>query len=136
MVKQTQQLFIDIFGFIGFDYDLHALDNTDDNGTNEFARALHIYTSTSMIFAQLPEAMGRIYLFFNLEYRRARQIIDQHLNQMIERELKEIPMTRAKRKRTSFIASLVASLHETENVETANIEENKKGRSASMLNLS
>jgi hypothetical protein len=71
MVKQTQQLLIDIFGFIGFDYDLHTLDNENDNCTNELARAPHIYINTTVIFTQLPEVMGRIYLYFNLEYQRA-----------------------------------------------------------------
>jgi hypothetical protein len=61
MVEQAQQLLIDIFGLIGFDYDLHTLDDKADNCTNEFVQALYIYISTTVIFAQLPEVMGRIY---------------------------------------------------------------------------
>ncbi len=67
MVKKTQQILIDTFGLIGFDYDLHTLDDKDDN-------------STIVIFTQLPEVIGCIYLFFNLQYRQARKIIDQYLN--------------------------------------------------------
>jgi cytochrome P450 len=129
MVKQTQQLLINIFGFIGFDYDLHTLDNEN----NKLARALHIYINTTVIFTQLPELMGRIYLYFNFKYQRARQIIDQYLNKMIEQELKETSITRVKRKRTSFIASLVTSLHETG--ETTNVKENKKGRVVQVMKL-
>ena len=134
MIEQAQLLLIDIFGLIGFDYDLHTLDNKDYNCTNEFVQALYIYISTTLIFTQLPEVMGRIYLFFNLKYRRAQRIIDQYLNQMIDQELKETSITRAERKKTSFIASLVTSLQETEFFETTNVEENKKGRST-ILNI-
>jgi cytochrome P450 len=128
MVEQSQQLLIDIFGLIGFDYDLHTLDNENDDSTNELVHALYTYISTTVMFTQLPEVMGRIYLFFNLRYRRAQHIIDRYLNQMIEQELKDTLITRAERKKTSFIASLVTSLQENEIFETTDVEENKKGR--------
>ena len=133
MVKQTQQLLIDIFGMIGFGYNLHTLDDNDDHNRNELARALHIYIKTTVIFTQLPEVIGSIYLLFNLRYRPARQIIDQYLNQMIDEELQQTSVTRSERHRTSFIASLVTSLCESENLETTHFEENKKGRSTQVL---
>lgn len=54
---------------------------------------------------------------------------------MIEQELKETPIMKAERKKTSFIASLVTSLHETENFETTNVEKNQKGRVVQVLKL-
>ena len=124
-------MLIDIFGFIGFDYDLHALDNGNDSDRKELTGALHTYINTTVMFAQLPGVIGRIYLFCNREYRQTRTIIDRHLNQMIEQELHEPTKTRAERKRTSFIASLISSLNDVEASKAANhAEENRRGISA------
>lgn len=128
VIEEIQQLLIDIFGLIGFGYDLHALDNDDSSDKNELAHALHTYIDTTVMFAQLPEFIGRLYLLCNLKYRRARRVIDRSLNQMIEQELQEASETKAERKMTSFITSLITSMREVESTEmTSDNDENKKG---------
>ena len=46
---------------------------------------------------------------------------------MIEQELEETPQARFERKKTSLIASLVASLQEDEKIEASKSDEEKKG---------
>ncbi len=128
LIEQSQHLLLSIFGFVAFDYDLQTLDEEDNNNQNELTHALRINLKTSMILARFPIIIGRIYLLLNLEYRRARATIDRYLQQMIDQELRETPETRAERKKTSLIASLVASLQQDEKFEETKSEEDKKGR--------
>jgi hypothetical protein len=128
MIEQCERLLLGIFGFIAFDYDLQTLDDENESCKNELTLALHTFLSTEMTLIRLPTIVGRIYLILNLEYQRARKIINQYLQRMIEQELTESPTMRAERKRTSFIASLVDSLQQDEKLEATKHEESKQGR--------
>ncbi|CAF3536902.1 unnamed protein product [Rotaria sp. Silwood1] len=129
MIEQCQQLLLAIFGYIAFDYDLQTLDDENNNSPNELCRALHTFHSTAVDLIRLPTVIGRIYLLLNREYRRSRAIIDQYLQRMIDQELAENPTTRAERKRTCLIASLVTSLQQDEMFEATKSEEDRKGLS-------
>ena len=126
MIEQCQQLLLAIFGYVAFDYDLQTLDDEYNSQTNELTQALLIHIGAGGTVMKFPTILGRIYLF-NPVYRRARSIIDRYLHQMIEQELRETPETRAERKRTSLIASLVDSLQKDEKLEEKKPEEEKKG---------
>ena len=128
MIEQSQQLLMTIFGFIAFDYDLQTLDDQPENKSNELTQAFYSLLNTMQILFSLPLAIARMYLFFNLKARRARRMIDQYLEKMIEHELNATPDMRAQRKRTSLIASLVTSLQEDEKFEANKPEEEKKGK--------
>ena len=94
------------------------MDDEYNTSRNELTQAFHIYLQAAFICVQLPTIIGRIYLSLNFQYRRSVSTMNRYLERMIEQELSEISETRAERKRTSFIASLVDSLQS---------EENKKG---------
>lgn len=81
-------------------------------------QSFHIYLDAGLICAQLPTILRRIYLFLNPRYRHAKSIINRYLERMIEQELRETSETRAERKRTSLIASLVDSLQQDEKNQT------------------
>jgi hypothetical protein len=68
MVEQTQHLLLAIFGFIGSDYDLQLLSDEDGHSKNDLTHAIHTHLNTTVIFAQLPTVIGRVYLFFNVRY--------------------------------------------------------------------
>lgn len=128
MIEQSQQLLMSIFGYIAFDYDLQTLDDQSEMQSNELTDAFYSLLNTMQILFSLPLAIARMYLFFNLKARRARRLIDQYLERMIEHELNATPDMRAQRKRTSLIASLVTSLQEDEQCEAKKSEEEKKGK--------
>lgn len=128
MIEQCQQLLMTVFGFIAFDYDLQALDDQPENKPNELTQAFYVLLSTMQMLFNLPLPIARIYFRLNFKARRARVIIDQYLERMIEHELNATPEMRAQRKRTSLIASLVTSLQEDEKLEASKPEEEKKGR--------
>ena len=113
-----------VFGFIAFDYDLQTLDDNQ----NELTEAFYSLLNTMQTIFQLPMFFARMFLFFNLKVRRARAVIDQYLERMIEHELNATADMRAERKRTSLIASLVTSLQEDEKSEVNKSEEEKKGK--------
>ncbi|CAF3477693.1 unnamed protein product [Rotaria socialis] len=129
LIEQSQQLLLTILGFVAFDYDLQTLDEEDRSNENELTHALCINFKTSIFVARLPMFIARIYLVLNYEYRQARMTIDRYLQQMIDQELRETAVTRTQRRKTSLIASLVASLQEDELFEATKSEEHKKGLS-------
>lgn len=127
MFNQLQQLVLDLFGFIFFGYDLQLLDNKSISEKNELAQALHTVLATAMSVIQMPKAIASIYLFFNREYQRSHRLANQYLTGIIEQELEETPQARSERKKTSLIASLVASLQEDEQLEASKTDDEKKG---------
>jgi len=127
MNEQTQQLLLASFGFIAFDYDLHTLDDECEKGKKELVCAMDVFLNTAMRVIEMPLIIGHIYLFFNFKYQRARRIIDQYTQRMIDQELAESMEIRAERKRTSLISSLVSALQHDEKMEVTKVEENKKG---------
>ncbi|CAF1440467.1 unnamed protein product, partial [Didymodactylos carnosus] len=129
IVDQCQNLSLAIFGFIGFDYDLQTLDESNINHTNKLTQALNDFTEIFLRTLDLPNFIGRLYLKLNSRYRRARITIDECLNQIMEQEQRKTPEEIAQRKRTSLIASLVTSLQEDEKAEAAKPEQDKKGLS-------
>jgi hypothetical protein len=91
-------------------------------GKAQLVRAMDIFLSTAFQILEMPLSISRIYLFFNLKCRRARALIDQYLQQMIDQELAETTEIRTERKRTSLIAALVSSLQQDEEVEATKAE--------------
>jgi len=129
VVQQSQNLLLQIFGFIAFDFDLGCLDDDNHvNGKNELNQALEDLLNTINIAFYAPRFIGNIYLTLNLRYRRARAILQKYIYRMVEQELGESEESRTQRKRTSLIASLVASLQTDEKLEATKREEDKKGK--------
>ncbi|CAF1464672.1 unnamed protein product [Rotaria sordida] len=124
ILQQCQNLLLEIFGFIGFDYDFDTLSGTN---YNELAQALKTYVDTMGLGSYLPNFLFNAYLKLSPKCRRARTTIKRHLYQMMEQELNETPESRAQRKKTSLIASLVASLQTDEQAEERKSEEERKG---------
>ena len=131
MIEQSQQLTLAIFGYIAFDFDLQTLEDENNSVKHELTRALYSHLNAAMALIQLPVIVGRLHLFLSPEYRQARQVIDRYLREMIDQELQETPAMRAERKRSSLIASLVASLQSDEKLEATKPEEEKRGSSLS-----
>ena len=90
---------------------------------------------TIQTFFQLPMFLARLFLLCNWRVRRARVLIDQYLERMIEQELLTSAEIRAQRKRVSLIASLVTALQEDEQSEAAIPEEEKKGPNIRCLEI-
>jgi cytochrome P450 len=130
ITQQSQNLLLQIFGLIAFDYDLQTLDyDYNKKATNELTQALNDLLPVWEIVLYAPKAFSTVYLKLNYRYQQARRIIKKHLDRMIEQELNEDPKLRLERKRTCLIASLVDSLHQDENAEAMKSEEEKKGTS-------
>lgn len=127
MIEQSQQLLMNIFGYIAFDYDLQALEDNAAHENNELTKAFYDLLNTLQIVLQLPLILARVFVSCNWKARRARRIIDLYLERMIEHELKMTSEIRADRKKTSLIASLVSSLQHDEQAEAEKPEAEKKG---------
>ena len=127
IVHQSKNLLLNVFGFIAFDYDLEMFSRNHEHTPNELTRALQDLLSIYSVVIYSPRSVSLIYLTFSVKYRRARRIIHQYFNQMIDRELTQTSQWRADRKRTSLIASLVASLQADEKAEAMKNEPEKKG---------
>ena len=127
--EETRQLLLAIFGFIAFDYDLQIFDYQckSKEKEEELISSMDTFFNTIVRIVEMPIIIGRIYLFFNLKYRRARLILNRYIQQIIDQELKQTVEMRIERKRTSLIASLVSSLQQDENVEARKPEEDKQG---------
>ncbi|CAF4996549.1 unnamed protein product, partial [Rotaria sp. Silwood1] len=128
IVLQCQNLLLQIFGLIAFDYDFETLNGRN---SNELAQALRNFFSTIEIASYLPNTLFRIFLKLSPQYQRQRAIIERYIYRMIEQEFNESPESRAQRKKTSLIASLVDSLQIDEEAEAKKSEELKKGLSRS-----
>ena len=104
IVEQSKNLLLDVFGFIAFDYDLEML---KQNKNNPLSKALQDFLSIYSLVIYSPRILASFFLKFK---GRSRKLIRTYFNRMIDDELKETEQSRARRKRTSLIASLVASL--------------------------
>jgi len=126
IVQQSQNLLLQIFGFIAFDFDPGTLNDYDHvNRRNELNEALDDLLKTLNVVFYAPRFISKIYLILNFRYRKARTIIQKYVYQMVEQELGESEESRVQRKRTSLIASLVASLQPDEKLQATKREEDK-----------
>ena len=122
--EQTQQLLLEIFGLIAFDYDLQIFDHRDEQTQKELIASMDVFFNAIARIVEMPKFIGRVYLFCNFKYRHARSILNNCIERIIDQELAETASMRAERKRTSLIASLVSSLQENETIKS---EEDKRG---------
>ena len=129
IVRQSQNLFLAIFGYIGFDYDLETLNADGRESSNELTQALYYAMGMFEIIFFSPRFLSILYTKVSRRYRRSRAIIEKYINQMIDKELAETPESRGERKRTCLIASLVASLQADEQQEARKPAEERKGKS-------
>lgn len=123
IVQQCEHLLLILFGHIGFNYDLEmSIDNA-------FTQALHDYLAVFKTTLYMPQIMCKIYLKFNLKYRKAKLTIEQYLNRIIKQEQNGNSESIHDRTRTSLIDSLVHSIQKDEKIEALKTEEEKKGLS-------
>ena len=127
VIDQSKNLLLDVFGFIAFDYDLEMLKKNRTKVDNELTGALQDLLSIYPVVIYSPRPLSLIYLKSSRRYHRARAIIRKCFKRMIDQELLETAESRAQRKRTSLIASLVASLQPDEPLTTAKQDEDRKG---------
>jgi len=135
IVQQCQNLFLSIFGYIGFDYDLETLNDDGTENNNELTQEFQYKMSLFQMVSYSPRFLSKIYINLSRRYRRSQAIINKYLNQITEQELKESPESRAERKRTCLIASLVSSLQEDEKAEAMKNESDKKGTDISLKSI-
>ena len=126
---QMQNLFLDIFGFIGFNYDFQLLAVDNDKPTNELTEALQEISNVFQIVINTPIWISYPYLKMNRRFRRAQAVVERYIYQMIEQENAASVESRVLRKRTSLIASLITSLQADETLEAMKSEEDKRGLS-------
>ncbi len=132
IVDQCQNLSLSIFGFLAFNYDLQTLEESNINKKNKLTQALNDFLDIFVHTTRLPISLSELYLKFNPRYQRARTVIDEYLNQIIEQEQRKTPEEIAEQKRTSLIASLVTSLQSDEKAEAAKPEQERKGALSSL----
>ncbi|CAF2050461.1 unnamed protein product, partial [Rotaria magnacalcarata] len=125
IVEQSQNLLLEIFGLISFDYDLETLSGRTSS-QNELTKALHDFMSACELVFYSPSIVGVIYTKLSRQHRQAKTTIARYICQMIDNEMDATPESRAQRKRTCLIASLVASLQEDEAAESKKSEEEKQ----------
>ena len=128
IVEQCQNLLLEIFGLIAFDYDLETINNNNLANQNELTKALRDIMNIFRLVIYAPNIVSSTYLKWSPQYKRARATVERYLNNMVEQELAESPDSRAQRKKTSLIASLVSSLQTDEKTEARKKEEDKKGK--------
>ena len=114
IVDHCQDLLLGIFGWIGFNYDLEMLDDENNPTNNELTRALRDIVNSIMPILCLPRIAAKIYVSLSYRQRRARQVIERHIYKIIEHEQTVNSETVERRKHTSLIASLVASLRKND----------------------
>jgi hypothetical protein len=128
IVEQCQKLLLGIFGFIGFDYDLHTLDYNNNKTSDELKLALNDILFAFRILIYSPKFVSILYTKFSPRYQRSQKILKNYVNQILEQELTNNSELILERKRTCLIASLVASLQQDEKAEAMEKEEDKKGK--------
>ncbi|CAF4351962.1 unnamed protein product [Rotaria magnacalcarata] len=128
VVEQCQNLLLEIFGLIAFDYDLETLDGNDSGNNNELTKALRDIMSIFRMIIYTPSIVSTTYLKLSPKYRRASATVERYLHRMVEQELAETPDSRLQRKKTSLIASLVNSLQADEPAEARKKEAEKTGK--------
>ncbi|CAF3214683.1 unnamed protein product [Rotaria socialis] len=67
IVRQCQNLLLEIFGLISVDYNLDALNEYDSNH-NELTRALHVFMSSCALIFYSPPIVGTLYTHFNYRH--------------------------------------------------------------------
>ncbi|CAF3604744.1 unnamed protein product [Rotaria sordida] len=126
IVKDCQNLLLDIFCFIGFDYDLQTLGNDDSSQSNRLKKSLKDYLDVIALALLLPVTIAKIYVKFNSRYRQALNVIREYTDRIIEQEQSKGSETILERKRKCLIASLVGSRQQDEKIELALPEEKRK----------
>ena len=127
ILDQSRNLLLALFGYIGFDYDLETLNGDGRQSENELTQALQYMVNTFEMVFYFPGFMSTVILNLSPKYRQARRTIEKYLKQMIDKEISESAESRAERKRTCLIASLVASRQLNEQEEANKAEDEKKG---------
>ncbi|CAF1306496.1 unnamed protein product, partial [Adineta steineri] len=133
IVEQCQNLLLEVFGMIAFDYDLETINENLSENKNELTEALKYIVDVFRMITYAPSIISTTYLKYNPRYQRARTTIERYLNNMVEQELTESLDSRTERKKISLIASLVSSLQTDEKAEAVKKEEDKKGISRKEL---
>ncbi|CAF2961875.1 unnamed protein product, partial [Rotaria sp. Silwood2] len=110
LVAKCQNLLLDIFGFIAFDYDLECLDSNNITKKNKLTQALNEFMDIFVAAMRKPMFMIKLYLACSSRYRKVISTIHEYFNQMIEQEQRKSSEDIIERKRKSLIASLVESL--------------------------
>ena len=123
IVQQSQRLFLAVFGYIAFDYDLEA------PAGNVLTVALQDFIQIFVKTLYMPKFMGKIYLELSSRYHRALANIRKYLDAIMTQEQTEKQVDDNDRKRTSLIASLVHSMQKDEHAEAMKSEEEKQGLS-------
>ena len=86
IVQQCQNLTLQIFGFIGFDFDLGTMnDSQQKNSRNELNQALDSILNMVNIAFFAPKFFSKIYFTLNPRYRQARTTLRKYLYRMIDR---------------------------------------------------
>ena len=135
IAEQCRNLLLAILGFIAFDYDLQALDDDRVTDKNELSEALQHVLIAIRIVVYVPPILMRSYLKWSPQYQKAYRIIEHYVCRMIEQEQKQSPGMINERKRTSLIASLVASLQQNEEAEANKSEAEKKGENVTISSM-
>lgn len=131
IIPQCQNLLLEIFGFIGFDYELGALDENSSN-QNELAQALRVFMSSNNLIVYTPPFFGKMYAKLSRQHRKAKAIITRYIYEVIDNEMAESEEMRLQRKRHCLIASLIASMQKDETAEASKNEDERKGMKISL----
>ena len=103
IIENCENLILDIFGSIAFDFDLKKLESSS---THEFPQALHDFLSTYKIITYLPKVMTKLCLRLYPRHQRAKKTIEKYLYQAIDQELAYSQDSIGQRKKICFIACL------------------------------
>ena len=128
IVQNCENLILEIFSSIAFNYDLKILDNSNENGNNEFIKALHDFLSTFKIITYLPRILSIICLRLYPRHQRAQKTIEKYLYQAMDQELIKSENSIEQQKKKSLLASLVNSLQKDEKAEALKNEDEKQGK--------
>lgn len=128
IVENCENLILDIFGIIAFNFDLKILDNTNEVSSKELIEALHDFLSTYKIITYLPRILAGICLRLYPRHQRAKKIIEKNLYRVMDQELNTSEDMIGQKKKRSFISSLVSSLQKDEKAEALKNEEEKQGK--------
>jgi hypothetical protein len=127
IVDQSQKLLLDIFGFIAFNYDLHALDYNKDKSNDQLSEALKDTLTAFRVLIYSPRFIAVLYAKFSPQYLRSQKFLKTYVNEIVDQESANTSDLISERKKTCLIASLVASLQKDEQAEAMKKEEEKKG---------
>ncbi|CAF1385866.1 unnamed protein product [Rotaria sp. Silwood1] len=129
VVKDCQNLLLEIFGFIGFDYDLQMLGDDDSAKNNRLTKSLKDFLDILFFALLLPSTLAKIYLKLNSRDCQAMNVFREYADRIIEQEKNKGSQSILERKRKCLIASLVGSWQQDEKIETTLPEEKQRGLS-------